>query len=82
MKKKYSIFQAAGRLGISRATLNKEIEDGNITAHKRRGRVILFEEDIEAYEQRNTINNHETLSRIDACGNLSWQGPVAQAVQN
>lgn len=80
-KNKYSIFQAAGRLGISRTTLNKEIEDGNITAHKRRGRIIFFEEDLRAYEQRNAINNQEALGRIDTCNNIRWQEPVDQTVQ-
>ena len=82
MRKKYSICKAAIRLGFSRATLNKEIEEGNIIAHKRRGRIVLFEDDLQAYEERNTINNsHETTNRINTCNNLMWEGPSAQAAQ-
>lgn len=81
-KRHSSVSQAADRLGISRATLNKEIEEGGIVAHRRRGRIIFFVEDLEEYERRNVINNGENISRIGACNNLNWKSPVSQVAQS
>lgn len=81
-KRHSSVSQAADRLGISRATLNKEIEEGNITAHRRRGRIIFFESNLEEYERRNMINNGENISRVDTCNHLKWEEQIAQAAQN
>lgn len=57
---KFSVRKASKRLGISRSTLLKEVEDGRIVAHKRRHRIIFFPQDIECYEKRNTLNYRET----------------------
>ena len=63
--KKFSVYQAAKRLGISRTTLLKEIEDGHIVAHKRRHRIIFFEDDIKYYEKQNTINAMDITKNVE-----------------
>lgn len=78
--KKFSLHQAAKRLGVSRTTLLKEIEDGHITAHKRRDRIVFFDEDLRDYEKKNMIDRRETrINLIEAHDNLMLKKPVAQS---
>lgn len=78
--KKFSVHQAAKRLGISRTTLLKEIEDGRIVAHKRRERIVFFEKDLEDYEKRNMINRMEPrINLVEAHNNLMLKKPVVQS---
>lgn len=63
--KKFNVCEAAMRLGISRTTLLKEVKDGRIIAHKRRKRIIFFENDIKYYEKQNTINAMETINNVE-----------------
>lgn len=77
---KFSIDKAARRLGISRTTLLKEIEDGRIVAHKRRERIVFFEKDLEDYEKRNMINRMEPrINLVEAHNNLMLKKPVVQS---
>lgn len=62
---KYSVNKTAKRLGLSRSSLLKELYDGHIVAHKRRNRIIFFEDDIKYYEKQNTINAMETTNYIE-----------------
>jgi len=62
---KFSVRKASKRLGMSRSTLFKEVQDGRIVAHKRRHRIIFFKQDIECYEKRNTLNYRETSSNTE-----------------
>lgn len=62
---KYSVCQVAKRLGVSRSTLLKEVNDGHIVAHKRRDRIIFFERDIKYYEKQNILNYREASSNTE-----------------
>lgn len=52
----FSMRKAMKRLGISRQSLLKEIEEGSIRASKRRNRIIILEKDIVYYENQNIIH--------------------------
>lgn len=80
MKKKFSVYQAAKRLGVSRTTLLRELQDGFILAHKRRDRIVFFEKDLLDYEEKNMINSRDTrINLIEAHDNLMLKKPVAQS---
>ena len=50
---------------MSRSALVKELYDGHIVAHKRRRRIIFFEQDISCYEKRNTLNYRDISSNTE-----------------
>lgn len=62
---KFSVSKTAKRLGLSRSTLLKELNDGQIIGHRRRRRIIFFEQDISCYEKRNTLNYRDISSNTE-----------------
>lgn len=71
---KYSVNKTAKRLGLSRSSLLKELYDGHIVAHKRRHRIIFFEDDIRYYEKQNIIN------AMDITKNVEKNNPMTEHV--
>jgi excisionase family DNA binding protein len=55
--------QAAGKLGISKSTLEREIRDGKIPICPVRGRVMIVESDIDMYISTSRI----TIKRPEIC---------------